>query len=85
MINTNTGISGAFQQGVSGLHSSTRSIVESANEVVLSGVVERAPTSTTDIVEPLLEIQRQQHVFTASAHVIDIADQALGALIDTQA
>jgi flagellar hook-associated protein FlgK len=85
MVNTHTGIGGAFQQGASGLNASTRSIVESANKVVLAGTVERAPISTTDIVEPLLNIQKEQHIFNASAHVLDIADQALGALIDTSA
>jgi flagellar hook-associated protein FlgK len=85
MINTSAGISSAFQQGVSGLHNSSRSITESANEIVLSGTLERAPTASTDIVEPLLNMQEQQHIFNASATVVDIADQALGALIDISA
>lgn len=82
MINTPSNIGNTFQQGVSGLQNSTRSIVESANEIVLSGTLERAPTATTDIVEPLVNIQREQHVFNASAQVVNIEDRALGALID---
>ncbi len=85
MINTQSGISGVLYQGVSGLNASTRSTVESANEIVLSGVLERAPTRSTDIVEPLINIQQQQHDFNASAKVINIADQALGVLLDTNA
>ncbi len=85
MINTSQGLNTVFQQGVSGLNSSSRSIVESANDLVRSGTVERAPTSTTDIVEPLVEINKEQHVFTASAHVVSVADKALGALIDINA
>jgi hypothetical protein len=85
MINTSAGISTVFQQGVSGLHNSSRSITESANEIVLSGTLERAPTASTDIVEPLIRIQQEQHIFNASAKVFDIGDQALGALIDTSA
>lgn len=85
MINTHSSINNVFQQGASGLQASLRSTVESANEVVLSGVLERAPTRTTDIVEPILNIQRQQQVFDASANVISVADKALGALIDTKA
>ena len=85
MINTySSGISSAFQQGVSGLHKSSGSIIESANQLVSSGTLERAVEST-DIVEPLIKIQQQQQVFDASAKVVDIADQALGALIDTNA
>jgi flagellar hook-associated protein FlgK len=85
MINTSAGISTVFQQGVSGLHNSSRSITESANEIVLSGTLERAPSASTDIVEPLIKIQQEQHVFNASAKIIDVAEEALGALIDTSA
>ena len=85
MINTSHGVNTVFQQGVSGMNSSSRSMVESANDLVRAGTVERAPTSTTDIVEPLVEINKQQHVFTASAHVVSVADEALGALIDVSA
>lgn len=85
MINTSAGISTVFQQGVSGLQNSSRSITEAANEIVLSGTLERAPTASTDIVEPLIKIQQEQHVFNASAKIVDIADEALGALIDTSA
>lgn len=85
VINTHSTIGNTFQQGVSGLHNSTRAIVASANEIVLSGTLERAPTATTDIVEPLVKIQQQQHVFNASAQVVNIEDRALGALIDIKA
>ncbi|MFT5116746.1 MAG: flagellar hook-associated protein FlgK [Kiritimatiellia bacterium] len=85
MINTSAGISNVFQQGISGLNSSSRSIAASANELVLSGTVERASTTTTDIVEPLVKMRMEQHIFNASASVIKVADEALGALIDTKA
>ena len=85
MINTSAGISSVFHQGVTGLQNSSRSMTESANEIVLSGTLERAPTASTDIVEPLIRIQQEQHVFNASAKIVDIADEALGALIDTSA
>jgi len=85
MINTSAGISTVFQQGISGMQNSSRSITESANEIVLSGTLERAPLANTDIVEPMINIQQEQHVFNASAKIIDVADQALGALIDIEA
>lgn len=85
MINTSYGINNVFQQGVSGLHDSSRSIVESANELVRSGTMERAPTASTDIVEPMIEMAQQQHVFNASAEVVKTADEALGALINISA
>ncbi len=78
----NTGISTVFQQGVNGLQNSSRSMLESANELVRSGTVERTTAVATDIVEPLINIQKQQNLFDASASIIKVADEALGALID---
>jgi len=82
MINTQgSGIGPVLQQGVTGLQNSASSIVESANELVRSGTVEQVPAST-DIVEPLVNIQQQQQLFDASANVVKVADEALGALVD---
>lgn len=84
MINTNNpnaSLSSVLQQGVNGIQSSNRAMLESANELVRSGTVERTTTST-DIVEPLVNIYQQQHLFDASAKVVKVADEALGALID---
>jgi len=37
-----------------------------------------------DIVEPLIELRRQEQVFDASAKLISVADDALGSLIDVK-
>jgi len=37
-----------------------------------------------DIVEPLIELRRQEQLFTASAKIVSVADQALGSLIDVE-
>lgn len=79
--NTPTVNSSTMQQGLMGLEKSSQAILESANELVRSGTVER-PAATTDIVEPLVNINKQQHLFDASAKVVKMADEALGALID---
>lgn len=34
--------------------------------------------------EPLVELRRQEQLFTASASVVKVADEALGTLIDTR-
>lgn len=81
MINVNNNAGSAFQQGVIGLQNSSQSMLESANELVRSGAEERTVTST-DIVEPMVNIYQQQHLFDASAKVVKVADEALGALID---
>lgn len=82
MIQNSTNISSNMMQpGLMGLEKSSQSILESANELVRSGTVERT-VATTDIVEPLVNINKQQHLFDASAKVVKMADEALGALID---
>jgi len=79
--NSTTVNSSVLQQGLIGLEKSTQSIRESANELVRSGTVERPPAAT-DIVEPLVNINKQQHLFDASAKVVKMADETLGALIN---
>ncbi|SMF52953.1 hypothetical protein SAMN02745866_03374 [Alteromonadaceae bacterium Bs31] len=48
--------------------------------------VERSVESDSggEIVEPLIEMRRQEQVFTASAKLISVADDALGSLIDVE-
>ena len=38
--------------------------------------------STGDIAEPLIELRRQELLFTASARVVSVADDTLGSLLD---
>ena len=83
MMSVNTaGLGDVLQQGYNGMQGSSRSMVESANELVRAGTVDRAETVHTDIVEPMVNIQKQQQLFDASASVVKVADEALGALID---
>jgi flagellar hook-associated protein FlgK len=85
MINSNYGLGGAFQQGLAGMQNSSRSMQESAAELVRAGTVEPTNPKVTDIVEPIVNIHKQQHLFDASAKVVKLADEALGALIDIKA
>ena len=38
--------------------------------------------STGDIAEPLIELKRQELVFTASAKIVEVANDTLGSLLD---
>ena len=40
--------------------------------------------STGDIAEPLIELRRQELLFTASARVVSVADDTLGSLLDVK-
>lgn len=44
-----------------------------------------ASESTQDLAEPLLELRRQELLFTASASVVRTADATLGSLLNTEA
>ena len=81
MMNTINQPGSTLYQGLAGLEKSSQSMLESANELVRSGFTDRAVTAT-DIVEPLVNIYKQQHLFDASANVVKVADETLGALID---
>ncbi len=74
-----------MQQGLNGLQNSTRATVEAANELVSAGTLLRTTTVTSDIVEPTIEIVRQQQLFNASAQVVKSADETLGTLVDIRA
>ena len=93
-------IGSAFEQGIYGLQQSQRDMIASAQRVVgespfprANGVGETVDTGLSvqgsneifDAVSPLVDMRMQQHVFDASANVIKIADETLGALIDTRA
>jgi flagellar hook-associated protein FlgK len=84
-INPNTNTGSALQQGLNGLQNSTRATVEAANELVSAGTLQRTTSVVTDIVEPVIEINRQQQLFDASAKVVQAADQNIGTLFDALA
>lgn len=42
------------------------------------------PGSVGDIAEPIVELRRQELLFTASAKVVSVADDALGSLLDVK-
>jgi len=84
-INPNTNTGSALQQGLNGLQNSLRATVEAANEIVSAGTVQRTLSVATDIVEPIVELSRQQQLFDASAKVVQSADESLGTLVDIRA
>ena len=78
-------IGSILQQGLNGMQQSQREMLKSANEIVRAGTWERDKDSAVDITEPLIEMKLQQHVFDASAKVVQVADDTLGSLLDIKA
>lgn len=42
------------------------------------------PANTGNIAEPIIELKRQELLFTASAKIVKVADDALGSLLDVR-
>lgn len=51
---------------------------------VISPVEETQESSQRGIEEPLIELMRQEQIFTANAKVIAVASKTLGSLIDVE-
>ena len=64
--------------------SANNAIPEDADTSIPPVEESRETSSQRDISEPLVELRRQEQIFTANAKVISVADQALGSLIDVK-
>lgn len=42
------------------------------------------PANTGNIAEPIIELKRQELLFTAAAQIVKVADDTLGSLLDTR-
>lgn len=74
-------IGSVVNQSLIGMQNSRAEMTQSAQQIA------QASTSSqpVDIVTPLVNIQAQQQVFDSSARVLEVADQAIGALLDVKA
>lgn len=90
-------INSVLNQGLAGMQSSQHKMLEAAKEIATVAAPAETPNpgmspvqepsgrtlrEPNDLVEPLIELRRQEHLFTASAKIVSVADQTLGSLID---
>lgn len=99
MINSIGSAGSTFDIGRQGLQRSSASIQNSAAEIAgLAAATPQtaAPTASTaatppagaaggEIVEPLVNLNVQQNLFNASAKVVSVGSETVGALIDIKA
>lgn len=78
-------INSALQTGLYGMQQSQANIQESANQIVRAGTLEKDSSTTTDVVEPIVNMKMEQHIFDASAKIVKTADEMLGTLMDISA
>ena len=76
-------IGGVLQQGLMGMQQSTQSMNRSAQDIASLGTVPADAISLNDVSEPLINLKQQQQIFDASAKVVSVADETLGALLET--
>ncbi|GAA5317447.1 MAG: hypothetical protein AseanaTS_26520 [Candidatus Pelagadaptatus aseana] len=78
-------ISSVISIGSSGLQRSQQSMAQSAQEIASVGTTQKETSTTQDLVEPLINLKREQQVFDASARVVQVGTDTLGSLLDIKA
>lgn len=87
--------------GLQGMQKAQREIVGSAQQIAELNIqpetqasdpaqAQQAPrdqqvAETQDVVEPLVNLKRQEQLFNASAQIVKTADETLGSLLDVKA
>jgi len=71
--------------GLNGMLHSQAEIQKSAEQIVHAGTVNKDTSTTSDFVEPIVNMKIEQRVFDASAKIVKTADELLGTLMDIRA
>ncbi len=74
----------AINQGLIGMQRSQAEIQRSAQQIAEASTTPPG-NQTTDLVEPLINLQLQSQLFDANARVVETANETLGTLLDTRA
>lgn len=78
-------ISSVINTGANGIQRSSQAINSAAHEIASVGATRKETSTTQDLVEPLVEMKREQHIFDASAKVVQVGSDTLGSLLDIKA
>lgn len=99
-MQVNASSTSVLNQGLQGLQKSQQEIQRSANDIAQAGIESaQAPANagtqspgseqqvqpSQDVVEPLINLRRQEQIFNANAQVVKTADETLGSLLDVKA
>lgn len=78
-------IGSVITQGLIGMQNSQAEMTRSATQIAQATTTQSDNPQTTDLVEPLINLQLQSQLFDSSARVVQVADETLGTLLDTKA
>lgn len=76
-------IGSVVNQSLIGMQNSRAEMTQSAQQIAQAGAA--GASQPADVVTPLVNMQQQQQVFDSSARVLEVADQAIGSLLDVKA
>lgn len=78
-------IGSIMQTGLEGMRTSQNKISQSADQIVKASTLNKDTSSNGDIIEPIVDMKAEQHVFDASAKIVKAADEMLGTLMNIKA
>ena len=78
-------LGGTVNQGLIGMQRSQSEMLRSAQQIASAGTTQQSSSSGSDLVEPLINIKMQSHVFDASAKVVQAAHDTIGTLLNIKA
>ena len=78
-------IGSVVNQGLIGMQRSQAEMARSAQQIAEAGTTQRNNPEKNDLVEPLLNLKIQSHIFDASAKVVKTAEETIGTLLNIKA
>lgn len=78
-------IGSVINQGLTGMQRSQTEMARSAQQIAEAGTTQRDNPEKNDLVEPLLNLKVQSHIFDASAKVVKTANETIGTLLNIKA
>lgn len=78
-------IGSVVNQGLIGMQRSQTEMARSSLQIAEAGTTQRNNPEKNDLVEPLLNLEIQSHIFEASAKVVKTANETIGTLLNIKA
>lgn len=78
-------IGSVVNQGLIGMQRSQGEMARSAQQIAQAGTTQRDNPEKNDVVEPILNLQVQRHLFDASAKVVQAGNDTIGTLLNIKA
>ncbi|MBU2097178.1 MAG: hypothetical protein KKD00_00310 [Gammaproteobacteria bacterium] len=85
-------VNSSFSTGIYGMQLASQGMQQSAQQIASAGVqsndggaaINAAITGNTNTAEPIINLKTDLRLFTASAKVVETADDMLGSLLDVR-